>query len=82
MNKKKLILEIFKKRLNLKPNEIKDIQSNKFKKFELGTHQNWDSIQHVNIINDIEKKLKINVNDKNFVNFGQLEKILIFLKII
>ena len=82
MNKKKLILQILRKRLKLKPKEINEIENNKLKNFELGTHQNWDSIQHVNIISDIEKKFKIRINEKNFVNFAKLDKILIFLKII
>lgn len=82
MDKRKLIIKIFKKRLNLTSKEEMDIQNNKLKNFELGTHQNWDSIQHVIIISDIEKKLKIKINEKNFTNFTNLKKIFIFLKII
>tara|TARA_B110001454_G_scaffold172839_1_gene163950 strand:- start:126 stop:374 length:249 start_codon:yes stop_codon:yes gene_type:complete len=81
MNKKKIILNIFKKRLSLNKNEITRIKNKELKNFELGTHPNWDSIQHVSIISDLEKKTNIKINQKNFHFFSSLEKLILYLKI-
>ena len=80
MNKKKLILNIFKKRLNLNKTEIAKIKNKEIENFELGVHKNWDSMQHVNIISDLEK-INIKINKKNFHLFSNLKKLLLYLKI-
>jgi acyl carrier protein len=80
MNKKKLVLNIFKKRLNLNKTEIAKIKNKEIENFELGVHKNWDSMQHVNIISDLEK-INIKINKKNFHLFSNLKKLLLYLKI-
>ena len=80
MNKKKLVLNIFKKRLNLNKTEIAKIKNKEIENFELGVHKNWDSMQHVNIISDLEK-INIKINKKNFNLFSNLKKLLLYLKI-
>lgn len=81
MNKKKIVLNIFKKRLNLSKVEIAKIENNKIEDFELGVHKNWDSLQHVNIISDLEKKMDLKINQKNFNLFSNLRKLFLYLKI-
>ena len=81
MHKKKIVLNIFKKRLNLSKVEIAKIENNKIENFELGVHKNWDSLQHVNIISDLEKKMNVKINQKNFDLFSNLKKLLLYLKI-
>ena len=81
MKKKKIVLDIFKKRLNLSRVEIAKIENNKIENFELGVHKNWDSLQHVNIISDLEKKMNVKINQKNFDLFSNLKKLLLYLKI-
>jgi acyl carrier protein len=80
MNKKKLVLNIFKKRLNLNKTEIAKIKNKEIENFELGVHKNWDSMQHVNIISDLEK-INIKIDKKNFHLFSNLKKLLLYLKI-
>jgi|MDSY01.1.fsa_nt_gb acyl carrier protein len=81
MHKKKIVLNIFKKRLNLSKVEIAKIENNKIEDFELGVHKNWDSLQHVNIISDLEKKMNLKINQKNFDLFSNLRKLFLYLKI-
>ena len=81
MKKKEVLLNILKKNLKLNQKEIKDIKQNKIEKFQLGVHSNWDSLKHVVILNEISKKIKIKISNKNFENFFSLKKIFSFLKI-
>ena len=77
---KKKIINIFSKQLKLNKKEILAIKRGKLNNFKLGIHKNWDSLKHIEILNEISKKTKITINKKNFSNFVSLEKILQYLK--
>tara|TARA_B110001450_G_scaffold256739_1_gene288436 strand:- start:5547 stop:5795 length:249 start_codon:yes stop_codon:yes gene_type:complete len=81
MKKKKLVLNIFKKRLSLNKTEITKIKNKEIENFKLGVHKNWDSMQHVNIISDLEEKINVKINKKNFHIFSNLKELLLYLKI-
>ena len=74
MIKNKKLLNIFKKNLKLKANEIKSLQRKNFD-IVLNDHPKWDSLMHVKIISDLEKKFNININEKNFLKFTSIKKI-------
>ena len=77
--KKELLLKIFKKNLKLKSKEINDLKVGK-KNIYFNVHKNWDSLNHVVILQEIEKKLKIKINDKNIENFNNFLRIKKYLK--
>ena len=77
--KKELLLKIFKKNLKLKSKEINDLKVGK-KNIHFNIHKNWDSLNHVVILQEIEKKLKIKINDKNIENFNNFLRIKKYLK--
>ena len=77
--KKKLLLNIFKKNLKLKSKEIIDLKVGK-KNIYFNAHKNWDSLNHVVILQEIEKKFKIKINDKNIENFNNFLGIQKYLK--
>tara|TARA_B100000787_G_C15965975_1_gene195238 strand:+ start:171 stop:413 length:243 start_codon:yes stop_codon:yes gene_type:complete len=74
MIKNKELLSIFIKNLGLKANEIKDLQNTKFD-IMLNVHKKWDSLMHVKIIADIEKKFNLEINEKNFLKFTSIKQI-------
>tara|TARA_B110000977_G_C10959943_1_gene448129 strand:+ start:282 stop:521 length:240 start_codon:yes stop_codon:yes gene_type:complete len=74
MIKNKKLLNIFIKNLKLKANEIRNLQSKNFD-IVLNDHSKWDSLMHVKIISDLEKKFNININEKNFLKFTSIKKI-------
>ena len=45
----------------------------------LNAHYKWDSLSHVKLLNAIEKKFKISINEKNIDQFSNLELILNYL---
>ena len=75
MIKNKKLLNIFIKNLKLKANEIRNLQSKNFD-IVLNDHSKWDSLMHVKIISDLEKKFNININEKNFLKFTSIKKII------
>ena len=77
--KKELLSKIFKKNLKLKSKEINDLKVGK-KNIYFNVHKNWDSLNHVVILKDIEKKFKIKINDKNIENFNNFLGIQKYLK--
>jgi len=77
--KKELLSKIFKKNLKLKSKEINDLKVGK-KNIYFNVHKNWDSLNHVVILQDIEKKFKIKINDKNIENFNNFLGIQKYLK--
>ena len=79
MIKNKKLLNIFIKNLKLKTNEIKNLQ---YKNIDiiLNDHPKWDSLMHVKIISELEKKFNININEKNFLKFTIIKKINKILK--
>ena len=68
------LINIFKKNLKLKKEEIVNIKKGKID-LELNKHNRWDSLIHVKIITDLEKQLKIKIDEKNFLKFTSLKKI-------
>ena len=74
-----LLLKIFKKNLKLKKIEVVSLRKKK-KNILFNNHKNWDSLSHVLILNEIEKKFKISIDEKNVENFGNYYKILKYLK--
>ena len=77
--KDSILIKIFKKNLKLKSNEIKAIINNK-KNIFFNSHKNWDSLTHVVILNEIQKKFKIKIDEKNINNFENYFKIKKYLK--
>ena len=76
MNRKKLLLKIFEKRLSLSRKELEKIKKGNIKSFKLGHHPNWDSLQHMSILSDIESKFKIKITKKNFSIFSNFANII------
>lgn len=74
MIKNKKLLKIFKKNLSLKKIEIENLEKGKID-IELNKHHKWDSLMHVKIISELEKKFKIQINEKNFLKFTSIKKI-------
>ncbi len=72
INKK--LLKVFQKNLKLKKKEIEDLKIGKID-IMLNKHYKWDSLMHVKIISELEKKFKININEKNFLKFTSFKKI-------
>jgi len=73
-----VLLKIFKKNLKLKISEINSLKSKK-KNIKFNSHKNWDSLSHVIILNEIQKKFKIKINDRNVMNFDNYSKIFKYL---
>ena len=48
-------------------------------KIALNSHYKWESLSHVKLLNAIEKKFKISVNENNIDQFSNLELILNYL---
>ena len=68
------LLNIFKKNLKLNAGEIKDLHNDRLD-IKLNVHKKWDSLMHVRIISEIEKKFNIEINEKNFLKFTSIKKI-------
>jgi acyl carrier protein len=60
----KILSNIFKKKINLKMNSNKK------------EVQNWDSLADINILLEIEKKLKIKINYNLFINSKKISDII------
>ena len=73
INKKKKLVKIFIKNFKLKKN------SKKYEDMFLGDGE-WDSINHVRLISDLEKEFKLKINNKNFNKFISFKKCLSNIK--
>lgn len=78
-NVENTLLKILRTNLKLSKNEIFKLKNKKVN-FSFNTHKNWDSLSHVLILNEIQKKFKIIIDEKNIQNFGNYFKILNYLK--
>ena len=47
----------------------------KLKSYSLNNHPKWDSLAHVKLLSNIEKKFKISINEKNIRNFNNVQLI-------
>jgi len=47
----------------------------KLKSYSLNSHPKWDSLAHVKLLSNIEKKFKISINEKNIRNFNNVQLI-------
>ncbi len=54
-------------------------KKNSLSKIALNSHYRWDSLSHVKLLNAIEKKFKISVNENSIDQFSNLELILNYL---
>jgi acyl carrier protein len=63
--------DIFEKILNQKGNKIEN--------FELGT-KNWDSLKHIQLILNIEKKFNVKIKTSEVYKLSSYKKIIEFLK--
>ena len=45
----------------------------------LNTHHKWDSLSHVKLLNALEKKFKISIDERNINQFSNLELIFNYL---
>jgi acyl carrier protein len=70
-NIEKIILDIFKKNLNNKKININSTIQNVV---------NWDSLNHVNIINETAKKFAIKINFNEMVNINSVKKLIQIVK--
>ena len=73
IDKKKKLVKIFIKNFKLKKN------SKKYEDMFLGDGE-WDSINHVRLISDLEKEFKLKINNKNFNKFISFKKCLSNIK--
>tara|TARA_A100001015_G_scaffold252907_1_gene292765 strand:- start:744 stop:989 length:246 start_codon:yes stop_codon:yes gene_type:complete len=73
VNKKKKLMKIFIKNFKLRKN------SKKYEDMFLGDGE-WDSINHVKLITDLEKQFKLKIDSKNFNKFISFKKCLSNLK--
>ncbi len=73
INKKKKLVKIFIKNFKLRKN------SKKYEDMFLGDGE-WDSINHVKLITDLEKVFKLKIDNKNFNKFISFKKCLSNLK--
>ena len=63
--------DIFQKILNQKGNKIEN--------FELG-NKNWDSLKHIQLILNIEKKFNVKIKTSEVYKLSSYKKIIEFLK--
>ena len=52
---------------------------NNLSQIALNSHYKWDSLSHVKLLNAIEKKFKISINENNIGEFSNLELVLNYL---
>jgi|688.fasta_scaffold122577_4 acyl carrier protein len=73
INKNKKIKSLLIKTLNIKKN-LKDTE------IQLNKIPQWDSLNHVKVLNALEKKFKFKIDSSNFSQFTSYKKICNFLK--
>ena len=56
----------FKKLKNIKNISV-------IKTLGLGSHEEWDSLNHMKFLNNIEKKFNIKINERNLNNFNNIQ---------
>lgn len=73
------LLLIFSKKLKINQNNLNKLKKSKFD-IELNRFPSWDSLKHVEILLEIEKKFVVKITDKNVHNFNTFKKTLKYLK--
>ena len=58
-------------KINFKSNK----KSKNLNKLALNNHPNWDSLAHVKLLSNIEKKFKIKIDESNINHFSNLNLI-------
>jgi acyl carrier protein len=74
MIKNKKLLKIFEINLKLSLIEIENLKKGKID-IKFNDHPRWDSLNHVKILSELEKKFKIEINEKNYQKFTSIKKI-------
>lgn len=74
-----ILLLIFSKKIKVNKTNLHKLKSTKFD-IELNRFPGWDSLKHVEILLEIEKKFLIKITDKNINNFNTFKKALRYLK--
>ena len=74
-----ILLLIFSKKIKVNKTNLHKLKSTKFD-IELNRFPRWDSLKHVEILLEIEKKFLIKITDKNINNFNTFKKALRYLK--
>tara|TARA_B110000438_G_scaffold299081_1_gene348549 strand:+ start:267 stop:515 length:249 start_codon:yes stop_codon:yes gene_type:complete len=72
-------IKIFEKEFKINNILKKQLLSNK-KDIKINMFQNWDSMKHVKILTNIEKKFKINIDIKNEKFFQSFQSGIKYLK--
>ena len=72
--KNKKLLKIFEINLKLSLIEIENLKKGKID-IKFNDHPRWDSLNHVKILSELEKKFKIEINEKNYQKFTSIKKI-------
>ena len=72
-------LKIFEKQFKI-DNKLKKQLLLKKKDIKINIFQNWDSMKHVKILIEIEKKFKIEINTKNEKYFNSYQSGIKYLK--
>ena len=75
----KLKAEKFVKFLNSTIKTTFKYNKSNLSEIALNTHYKWDSLSHVKLLNAIEDKFKISINENNIDQFSNLELILNYL---
>ena len=52
----------------------------KIESLGLGRHLDWDSLGHMKFLNNLEKKFKIKINEKNITHFNTIKDTARYLK--
>ena len=74
MIKNKKLLKIFEINLKLSLIEIENLKKGKID-IKFNDHPRWDSLNHVKILSELEKKFKIEIKEKNYQKFTSIKKI-------
>lgn len=68
------LLKIFSKIIKLNTRQILLIKKNKLNP-EFNKFKNWDSLNHMKLILEIERTFKLKINNKNFTDFFNYKSI-------
>ena len=78
-NDEKMIMKVF----YIAQNSFKKLKNIKnisvIKTLGLGSHEEWDSLNHMKFLNNIEKKFNIKINERNLNNFNNIQNTAKFL---
>lgn len=74
-----ILLLIFSKRIKINKTNLNKLKKTKFD-IEVNRFPGWDSLKHVELLLEIEKKFSIKITDKNINNFNSFKKTLKYLR--